>query len=68
MQALPSSRKEVIELLDILLRWFVLRFCESNTTCLLKVNHYAGYSVPYFLFLWAITYSISVYLLCCFYL
>ncbi|EEC71701.1 hypothetical protein OsI_04204 [Oryza sativa Indica Group] len=36
-KALPSSRKEVIELLDILLRWFVLRFCESNTTCLLKV-------------------------------
>jgi hypothetical protein len=37
LQALPSSGKEVIELLDILLRWFVLRFCESNTTCLLKV-------------------------------
>lgn len=36
-KALPSIRKEVIELLDILLRWFVLRFCESNTTCLLKV-------------------------------
>ncbi|AQK99729.1 Protein MOR1 [Zea mays] len=36
-KALPSSWKEVIELLDILLRWFVLRFCESNTTCLLKV-------------------------------
>ncbi|KXG33604.1 protein MOR1 isoform X1 [Sorghum bicolor] len=36
-KALPSSGKEVIELLDILLRWFVLRFCESNTTCLLKV-------------------------------
>ncbi|KAK9152687.1 hypothetical protein Sjap_000167 [Stephania japonica] len=36
-KALPSSGKEIIELLDILLRWFVLRFCESNTTCLLKV-------------------------------
>ncbi|KAF9590615.1 hypothetical protein IFM89_035933 [Coptis chinensis] len=36
-KALPLNGKEVIELLDILLRWFVLRFCESNTTCLLKV-------------------------------
>ncbi|XP_077250058.1 protein MOR1-like isoform X3 [Tasmannia lanceolata] len=36
-KALPSIGKEIIELLDILLRWFVLRFCESNTTCLLKV-------------------------------
>ncbi|KAF8413913.1 hypothetical protein HHK36_001909 [Tetracentron sinense] len=36
-KALPSNGKEIIELLDILLRWFVLRFCESNTTCLLKV-------------------------------
>ncbi|KAF6163136.1 hypothetical protein GIB67_025000 [Kingdonia uniflora] len=36
-KALPASGKEIIELLDILLRWFVLRFCESNTTCLLKV-------------------------------
>nr|DAD22961.1 TPA_asm: hypothetical protein HUJ06_024424 [Nelumbo nucifera] len=36
-KALPSSGKEIIELVDILLRWFVLRFCESNTTCLLKV-------------------------------
>ncbi|OWM77497.1 hypothetical protein CDL15_Pgr016894 [Punica granatum] len=36
-KALPSIMKEVIEVLDILLRWFVLRFCESNTTCLLKV-------------------------------
>ncbi|XP_038980798.1 protein MOR1-like isoform X4 [Phoenix dactylifera] len=36
-KALPTSVKEMIELLDILLRWFVLRFCESNTTCLLKV-------------------------------
>ncbi|KAL4584332.1 hypothetical protein LXL04_008931 [Taraxacum kok-saghyz] len=29
--------KEIIEVLDILLKWFVLRFCESNTSCLLKV-------------------------------
>lgn len=36
-KALPSIGKEIIEILDILLRWFVLRFCESNTTCLLKV-------------------------------
>ncbi|VFQ98429.1 unnamed protein product [Cuscuta campestris] len=36
-KALPSSRKEIIEVLDILLRWFVLRFCESNTACILKV-------------------------------
>lgn len=36
-QALPSIAKEVIEVLDILLRWFVLQFCKSNTTCLLKV-------------------------------
>ncbi|KAG0466434.1 hypothetical protein HPP92_018014 [Vanilla planifolia] len=36
-KALPSSVKEIIELIDVLLRWFILRFCESNTTCLLKV-------------------------------
>ncbi|XP_011096260.1 protein MOR1 isoform X1 [Sesamum indicum] len=36
-KALPSIGKELIEVLDILLRWFVLRFCESNTSCLLKV-------------------------------
>ncbi|CAA7389138.1 unnamed protein product [Spirodela intermedia] len=36
-KALQSNSKEIIELVDILLRWFVLRFCESNTTCLLKV-------------------------------
>ncbi|WJX14083.1 Protein MICROTUBULE ORGANIZATION 1, variant 2 [Trifolium repens] len=36
-KALPSIVKEVIEVLDILLRWFVLQFCKSNTTCLLKV-------------------------------
>ncbi|KAI4351479.1 hypothetical protein L6164_005845 [Bauhinia variegata] len=36
-KALPNIAKEVIEVLDILLRWFVLQFCKSNTTCLLKV-------------------------------
>ncbi|KAJ0083103.1 hypothetical protein Patl1_11638 [Pistacia atlantica] len=36
-KVLPSIRKEIIEVLDILLRWFVLQFCKSNTTCLLKV-------------------------------
>ena len=36
-QALPTIKKEIIEVLDILLRWFVLQFCKSNTTCLLKV-------------------------------
>ncbi|KAG6698376.1 hypothetical protein I3842_08G016300 [Carya illinoinensis] len=36
-KALPSVAKEIIEVLDILLRWFVLQFCKSNTTCLLKV-------------------------------
>ncbi|KAJ3669121.1 hypothetical protein LUZ60_011071 [Juncus effusus] len=36
-KALASSGKEMIELLDILLRWFVLRLCESNTTILMKV-------------------------------
>ncbi|XP_050154632.1 protein MOR1-like isoform X4 [Malus sylvestris] len=36
-KALPTIKKEIIEALDILLRWFVLQFCKSNTTCLLKV-------------------------------
>ncbi|KAJ3669122.1 hypothetical protein LUZ60_011072 [Juncus effusus] len=36
-KALQSSAKEAIELIDVLLRWFVLRFCENNTTVLLKV-------------------------------
>lgn len=36
-KALSSIGKEIIEVLDILLRWFVLQFCKSNTTCLLKV-------------------------------
>ncbi|KNA20108.1 hypothetical protein SOVF_055370 [Spinacia oleracea] len=36
-RALPSVVKDLIEVMDIVLRWFVLRFCESNTTCLLKV-------------------------------
>ena len=37
LQALPSLSKDIIEVLDILLRWFVLQLCKSNTTCLLKV-------------------------------
>ncbi|KAI4304346.1 hypothetical protein MLD38_039873 [Melastoma candidum] len=36
-KGLPSVMKEIIEVLDVLLKWIVLRFCESNTTCLLKV-------------------------------
>ncbi|XP_021726403.1 protein MOR1-like isoform X2 [Chenopodium quinoa] len=36
-RALPTIVKDLIEVMDIVLRWFVLRFCESNTTCLLKV-------------------------------
>ncbi|XP_050225850.1 protein MOR1 isoform X2 [Mercurialis annua] len=36
-KALPSIARELVEVLDILLRWFVLQFCKSNTTCLLKV-------------------------------
>nr|VDD06188.1 unnamed protein product [Brassica oleracea] len=36
-KALPSLSKDIIEVLDILLRWFVLQLCKSNTTCLLKV-------------------------------
>ncbi|CAA2964834.1 MOR1 isoform X1 [Olea europaea subsp. europaea] len=36
-KALPSIGKEIIEVLDILLKWFVSRFCESNASCLLKV-------------------------------
>ncbi|KAL5775569.1 hypothetical protein ACOSP7_013126 [Xanthoceras sorbifolium] len=36
-KVLPSIRKDIVEVLDILLRWFVLQFCKSNTTCLLKV-------------------------------
>lgn len=36
-KVLPSIGKELIEILDIVLRWFVLRFCESNTSCILKV-------------------------------
>lgn len=55
-KALPSIRKDIIEVLDILLRWFVLQFCKSNTTCLLKVLEFLpelfdtlrdeGYSLP----------------------
>lgn len=42
-QALPSIGKELIEVLDVVLRWFVLRFCESNTSCILKVCSYSFY-------------------------
>ncbi|KAK1368575.1 Microtubule organization protein [Heracleum sosnowskyi] len=36
-KALPSISRDITEVLDILLRWFVLRLCESNTSCILKV-------------------------------
>ncbi|XP_057847026.2 protein MOR1 isoform X2 [Cryptomeria japonica] len=36
-KVIPSHGRDIIEIVDILLRWTVLRFCESNTTCLLKV-------------------------------
>ncbi|KAK1431917.1 hypothetical protein QVD17_08714 [Tagetes erecta] len=36
-RALPTIAKDLIEVIDVLLKWFVLRFCESNTSCLLKV-------------------------------
>ncbi|KAF7115927.1 hypothetical protein RHSIM_RhsimUnG0043500 [Rhododendron simsii] len=36
-KALPSMVKEIFEVLDIVLRWCVLRFCKSNKACLLKV-------------------------------
>ncbi|KAL7609080.1 hypothetical protein Lser_V15G11670 [Lactuca serriola] len=35
-KALPAIANEIIEVLDILLKGFVLRFYESNTSCLLK--------------------------------
>ncbi|KAG5557871.1 hypothetical protein RHGRI_007939 [Rhododendron griersonianum] len=38
--SVPSIGKEMIEVLDILLRWFVLRFCQCITSCLLKVLKY----------------------------
>ncbi|CAA0823340.1 Protein MOR1, partial [Striga hermonthica] len=37
-KALPSMGREIVEVLDILFRWIALRFCESNTSCLLKVD------------------------------
>ncbi|KAK1354231.1 hypothetical protein POM88_047487 [Heracleum sosnowskyi] len=37
LEALPSISRDITEVLDILLRWFVLRLCESNTKCILKV-------------------------------
>nr|KAJ0225750.1 hypothetical protein LSAT_V11C100015550 [Lactuca sativa] len=36
-KALPAIANEIIEVLDILLKGFVLRFYESNTSCLLKL-------------------------------
>ncbi|KAK1421937.1 hypothetical protein QVD17_24703 [Tagetes erecta] len=36
-RALPTIAKDLIEVIDVLLKWFVLRFCESSTSCLLKV-------------------------------
>lgn len=36
-KSVPDHAKEMIELADVLFKWTVLRFCESNTTCLLKV-------------------------------
>lgn len=36
-KSMPNHTKEMIELADVLFKWSVLRFCESNTTCLLKV-------------------------------
>ncbi|XP_071930544.1 protein MOR1-like isoform X1 [Coffea arabica] len=36
-KVLPSIAKDIIEVLDVLLKWFVMRICESNTSCLLKV-------------------------------
>jgi hypothetical protein len=41
LQSLASHIKEMIELVDVIFKWSVLRFCESNTTCLLKVNIFA---------------------------
>ncbi|KAK1432043.1 hypothetical protein QVD17_08932 [Tagetes erecta] len=38
-RALPTIAKDLIEVIDVLLKWFVLRFCESNTSCLLKTGH-----------------------------
>ncbi|CAM6101171.1 unnamed protein product [Calypogeia fissa] len=36
-RSIPENLKGLIEVFDILLRWVVLRVCESNTICLLKV-------------------------------
>jgi len=29
--------KEIVEIIDTLIQWIVFCFCDSNTTCLLKV-------------------------------
>ncbi|KAH9626996.1 hypothetical protein KSS87_017847 [Heliosperma pusillum] len=44
-RALPSIGKDIIEVMDILLRWFVLRICESNTTCLLKTRAFEALGI-----------------------
>lgn len=57
-QVLPSIGKEIVEVLDILLKWFVLQFCKSNTTCLLKVcnllqllSFFFSFSIGFLLFM-----------------
>lgn len=58
-RALPTTVKEIIEVLDILLKWFVLRFCESNTSCLLKVIFFGYHSLVL-----AVTHIICFWRLC----
>lgn len=36
-KGIPSHGKEMVEIVDILMRWTILHFCMSDTTCLLKV-------------------------------
>ena len=37
LSQLDSMQSQVISCLDLLLRWIVLRICDANTSCLLKV-------------------------------
>ena len=37
LSQLEGLRQEVLSCLDLLLRWAVLRICDANTQCLLKV-------------------------------
>ena len=37
LSQLEGLRREVLSCLDLLLRWAVLRICDANTQCLLKV-------------------------------